>query len=59
MKMYVISKVIKDENFNFCCDLYLPNLSLDHHKEEHVFRQRLYKSEETTAVALVMEKILM
>lgn len=61
MEVYVISKVIslKMKTLIFAVICTYLNLNLGHHKEEHVLRQRLYESEETTVVAPMMENILM
>lgn len=59
MEMYVISKVISLKMKTLIFAVICTYLNLDHHKEEHAFGQLLYKSEETTAVASLMKKILM
>lgn len=51
MEMYVISKVISLKVKTLIFAVICTYLNSDHHKEEYVFRQVLYKSEEMTAVA--------
>lgn len=48
MEMYVISRVIKDENFNFRCDLYL--------SEFRSSRRTCIQAEEAIIVAPTDEK---
>lgn len=58
MEMY-ISKVISLKMKTLIFAVICTYLNLDRHKEKHAFRQMLYKSEETTAVAPLMKKFLM
>lgn len=53
MEMYIISKVISLKMKTLVFAVICTYLKLDHHKEEYAFRQMLYKSEETTAYALL------
>lgn len=58
MEIDIISKVISLKMKTLIFAVICTSLHLDHHKG-HAFRQMLYKSEGTTAVASLMKKILM
>lgn len=56
MEIDIISKVISLKMKTLIIAVICTSLYLDHHKEGHAFRQMLYKSEGTTAIASLMKK---